>query len=103
MEEEHVGLFYRFLLFIGIVGLILTPAIPLGLNQKLSPGQYLSQIFVPSTISLVLVIFTYFGLSSMDYNPTSLQFMTIAAICGASLISLMSISFSWQRIKYAAF
>ena len=86
-----------------MVGLILTPAIPLGLDQKLSPGQYLSQIFVPSTISLLLILGTYFGLYKINYDVTTLQYMTIAAICGASLISLMSISFSWQRIKYAAF
>jgi hypothetical protein len=94
---------FGFSMLIGILGIILTPAIPFGLGQKLSPSEYGTQIFLPSTIFLLFILAAYIGFSYLNYDEQVLQYMLITSSCGAILISLLSISLSWNRIRYAAF
>jgi hypothetical protein len=94
---------FGFFMFIGIGGILTTSAIPAAMGQKLSPSQYAAQVFFPSTVSLLFILAAYVGFSFMDYDEQLLQYMLIASSCGAILISLLSISLSWNRIRYAAF
>ena len=102
-DKGPLKFLFGFFMFLGVVGIILTPSIPLGLGQKLSANQYLTQIGIPSTISLIFILAAYIGFSYLNYDEQLLQYMLIASSTGAILISLLSISLSWNRIRYAAF
>jgi hypothetical protein len=100
---EALEFMFGLFMFLGIIGIIVSPAAPLAMNMKLSPNQYSTQIFLPSTFSLLLVLGAYVGFSYLDYDETKLQYMIIFSALGGILISLLSISLSWNRIRYAAF
>lgn len=92
-----------FALFIGFLGVILAPSVNLGLGLKLTPGQFTTQVFIPTTISLLFIFAGLVGLSLMNYDEVTLQYMLITSSIGATLISSLSMILSWNRIRFAAF
>lgn len=100
---DAIEFMFSVFMFLGILGILLSPSTPLIMNQKLTSQQYTTQVFLPSTISLLLILFAYVGFSYINYDEIKLQYMIIFSALGSILISLLSISLSWNRIRYAAF
>lgn len=90
-------------MFLGIIGILVSPAAPLIMNQKLTASEYNAQVFTPSIISLILIIIAYLRFSYLNYDEIKLKYMIIFSSLGAILISLLSIGLSLNRIHYAAF
>jgi hypothetical protein len=102
-ESGSTQFLIYFALFIGFVGVILAPSVNLGLGLKLTPGQFSTQVFIPTTISLLFLFAGYVGLSLIDYDELTLQYMLITSSIGATLFACLSMILSWNRIRFAAF
>ena len=98
-----IDFMFSLFMFLGIIGILVSPAAPLIMNQKLTSSQYVTQVFPPSIISLLLILAAYVRFSYIEYSEQKLQYMIIFSALGAMLISLLSISLSWNRLRYAAF
>jgi hypothetical protein len=95
-----ISALYYVLLAIGFLLLIIPPAIPSVNKQKLGGTDYAFQIFLPTTIGLLLFILAYWGLYKDTYNEYFYHVLISVTAVGAIGVSLAAGFQSLIRMRW---
>ena len=95
-----ISALYYVLLAIGFLLLIISPAVPSVNKQKLGGTDYALQVFLPTTIGLLLFMVAYWGLYKDTYNEYFYQVLISITAAGAIGISLAAGFQSLIRMRW---
>lgn len=91
---------YYGLLLVGFLLLIVPPAIPSAAGQKLAGTSYALQVFLPTTIGIVVLMLAYYGLYKESYNEYFWQVIISITAAGGILLSLVASGLSLTRMRW---
>jgi hypothetical protein len=91
---------YYALLAIGFLLLLVPPAIPSVAGQTLGGTSYATQVFLPTTTGLLLLLFAYYGLYKDTYNEYFWQVLIALTAAGGILLSLVASGLSLTRMRW---
>ena len=104
MDDSAQKLLFGIALVFGFCLMFFPPAVTLGQKQKLGTKEFATNITLPSTIGLGFLLVGYLGFYAfLNYDEQVLQYLIIIATCVSFIISLLSISLSLNRIRFASF
>lgn len=91
---------YYVLLVIAFLLLIVPPAIPSVNKQKLGGTDYTLQVFLPTTIGLLVFLLAYWGLYKDSYNEYFYQVLISVTAAGGIGIALAACFQSLIRMRW---
>jgi hypothetical protein len=91
---------YYVLLGIAFLLLIVPPAVPSVSKQKLGGTEYALQVFLPTTIGLLVFILAYWGLYKDNYNEYFYQVLISVTAAGSIAIALAAGFQSLIRMRW---
>ena len=93
---------YYAALALGFPLLFFIPVIPAGAGTKYKKEDYGTQIFLPTTIALLLIFIGLLGLNAANYDERKIAILAISSAVVASCISIASMMMSVVRIRWAS-
>ena len=96
----EISALYYGLVFIGFLLLIIPPAIPSAAGQKLGGTTFSLQVFLPTTIGILVLMVAYYGLFKENFNESFWQTLITITASGAILISLVASGLSLTRMRW---
>jgi len=91
---------YYALLVIGFFLLIVPPAVPSVNKTKLGGTDYALQVFLPTTIGILVFMLAYWGLNKDNYNEYFYQILITVTAAGAIGIGLAAAFQSLIRMRW---
>jgi hypothetical protein len=95
-----ISALYYVLLGIGFLLLIISPAVPSVNKQKLGGTDYALQVFLPTTIGLLVFMLAYWGLYKDTYNEYFYQVLISITAAGAIGVALAAGFQSLIRMRW---